>query len=62
MSRYIADPSPRPARLLRVAVDDDDAVIEVGEDRGKRTAPLGVVRRMANPWSSFRETLNTRPT
>jgi hypothetical protein len=28
---------------LRVAVDDDDGVIEVGEDRGMRLAPLGVV-------------------
>jgi DivIVA domain-containing protein len=30
-------------RVLRVAVDDDDGVIEVDEDRVMRTAPLGVV-------------------
>jgi hypothetical protein len=33
----------RRTRLLRVAVVDDDGVIEVGEDRGMRLAPLGVV-------------------
>jgi len=29
--------------LLRVAEDDDDGVSGVDEDRGVRTAPLGVV-------------------
>jgi hypothetical protein len=30
-------------RVLRVTEDDDDGVIGVDEDRGMRTAPLGVV-------------------
>jgi hypothetical protein len=32
-----------PNLLLRVAEDDDVGVIAVDEDRGVRTAPLGVV-------------------
>ena len=33
----------RARRLLRVTAGDDDGVIEVYDDRGMKSAPLGVV-------------------
>jgi hypothetical protein len=41
--RYVKKLGSELSRLLRVAFDDDDAVIGVDEDLVMGTAPLGVV-------------------